>query len=70
MEVGGDFNDWTPSRSPLKRVDNGDFETTLQLPSGRYRYRLVVDGRWLHDTANPVAEANEFGEYNSVFNID
>ena len=70
VEVGGDFNDWTPSRSPLKRVDNGDFETTLQLPSGRYRYRLVVDGRWSHDTANPVAEANEFGEYNSVFNID
>jgi cellulose biosynthesis protein BcsQ len=70
VEVAGDFNDWTPSLTPLKRVDNGDFQTTVRLPAGRYRYRLVVDGQWSHDTSNPVAEANEFGEYNSVFNVD
>lgn len=70
VEVAGDFNDWMPSRTPLKPTGNGDFQTTLQLPRGRYRYRLVIDGSWSHDTANPVAEVNEYGEYNSVFNID
>ena len=70
VEVAGDFNDWTPSRTPLTRGGNGDFETTLHLSRGCYRYRLVVDGDWSHDVANPVAEANEFGEYNSVLNID
>jgi chromosome partitioning protein len=70
VEVAGDFNDWTPSRTPMQRVGNGDFQATLCLPGGRYRYRLVVDGRWSHDAANSVAEVNEFGEYNSVFKVD
>jgi len=68
--IAGDFNNWTPGRTPMERGGNGDFETTLRLPTGRYRYRLVIDGQWSHDTANPVAEANEFGEYNSILNVD
>ncbi|MCP4590007.1 MAG: AAA family ATPase [bacterium] len=70
VEVAGDFNDWRPSSTPLHRDGNGDFEATLQLPAGRYRYRLVVDDYWAHDAANPVAETNEFGEFNSVINVD
>ncbi|MCK4660800.1 MAG: AAA family ATPase [Phycisphaerae bacterium] len=70
VEIAGDFNDWTPAHTPMQRAGNGDFHTTLQLSTGCYRYRLVIDDQWSHDTANPVAEVNEFGEYNSVFNID
>ena len=70
VELAGDFNEWTPTRTPMRQVGNGDFETTLRLPGGRYRYRLVVDGRWSHDVANPVAEVNEYGEFNSVFVVD
>ena len=69
VEIAGDFNNWTPGRTPMQRAGNGDFQATMQLPTGRYRYRLVIDGRWSHDTANPVAETNEYGEYNSVFNV-
>ncbi|MBI4719281.1 MAG: AAA family ATPase [Planctomycetes bacterium] len=69
VQLAGDFNDWMPSATPMRRVDNGDFETRLRLPKGRYRYRLVVDGRWSHDVFNPNRETNEYGELNSVAEI-
>ncbi len=69
VAIAGDFNGWTPDQTPMQRAGNGDFQATLRLPAGRYRYRLVIDGCWSHDTANPVAETNEYGEYNSVFNV-
>jgi chromosome partitioning protein len=67
--LAGDFNDWTPHRQPLHRGDDGAFAATIKLPPGRYRYRLVVDGRWLHDDQNPHYETNEFGEINSVIEV-
>lgn len=70
VQIAGDFNNWNPGATVLQRTEEGDFETVLRLPPGRYRYRLVIDGRWSHDRANLMAEVNEFGEYNSVVTID
>jgi len=69
VQLAGDFNDWMPHTTPMRRLSNGDFEARLRLPRGRYRYRLVVDGRWSHDQHNPVVETNEYGELNSVVEI-
>ncbi len=69
VQLAGDFNDWMPHTTPMRRLANGDFEARLRLPKGRYRYRLVVDGRWSHDHHNPVIETNEYGELNSVVEI-
>lgn len=69
IQLAGDFNDWMPHTTPMQRLSNGDFECRLRLPKGRYRYRLVVDGRWLHDLHNPRMETNEYGELNSVVEI-
>lgn len=69
MQIAGDFNDWMPHTTPMRRLPQGDFEARLRLPKGRYRYRLVVDGRWSHDVFNPIIEANEYGELNSVVEI-
>jgi 1,4-alpha-glucan branching enzyme len=69
IQLAGDFNDWMPHTTPMRRMPNGDFEARLRLPKGRYRYRLVVDGRWSHDTNNPIIESNEYGELNSVVEI-
>lgn len=69
IQLAGDFNDWMPHTTPMRKLTNGDFECRLRLPKGRYRYRLVVDGRWLHDVHNPVIETNEYGELNSVVEI-
>ncbi len=69
VQLAGDFNDWMPHTTPMRRLPDGDFETRLRLPRGRYRYRLVVDGRWSHDVYNPAIETNEYGELNSVLEI-
>jgi len=69
VHLAGDFNDWMPHTTPMRRLGNGDFETRLRLPQGRYRYRLVIDGRWSHDHENSAVEANEYGELNSIVEV-
>jgi len=69
IQIAGDFNDWMPHTTPMRRLPDGDFEVRLKLPKGKYRYRLVVDGRWSHDVFNPAIETNEYGELNSVVEI-
>ena len=43
---------------------------SLPLPPGRYRYRLVVDGKWMTDPNNKYVETNQFGELNNVVEVD
>lgn len=69
VQLAGDFNDWMPHTTPMRTLGNGEFEARLRITPGRYRYRLVVDGRWCHDQHNPLAEANEYGETNSVVEV-
>lgn len=69
VQLAGDFNDWMPHTTPMRRLLGGDFEARLKLPQGRYRYRLVIDGRWAHDHNNPNLETNEYGELNSIVEI-
>ena len=69
VQLAGDFNDWMPHTTPMRRLASGDFEARLRLPKGRYRYRLVIDGRWSHDPYNPSVETNEYGELNSVVEV-
>ncbi len=69
IQIAGDFNDWMPHTTPMRRLGSGDFEVRLKLPQGRFRYRLVVDGRWSHDAYNPTIESNEYGELNSVVEV-
>jgi hypothetical protein len=51
VTIVGDFNEWNQKATPLKRVENGDFEVTLKLATGReYRFRYLIDGkRWEND---------------------
>ena len=69
IQLAGDFNDWMPHTTPMRRMGRGDFEARLRLPKGRYRYRLVIDGHWSHDLHNPRVETNEYGELNSIVEI-
>ena len=40
------------------------------MPPGRYRYRLIVNGRWKQDPYNNYVESNPFGELNNVIEVD
>lgn len=68
--VAGDFNNWQGDKTPLQKIgDNGIWQIKLPLASGRYRYRLVVDGQWQQDPYNEKTELNPYGELNSVLEI-
>ncbi len=70
VQIAGDFNNWQPEQTPMQKVgDSGVWQTEMNLPAGRYRYRLVVDGQWQQDPYNELTELNPFGGFNSVLEI-
>ena len=70
VQIAGDFNNWQPIDTKMQKVgQSGVWQTKLKLPSGKYRYRLVVDGQWQQDPYNEQTELNQFGEYNSVVEV-
>ena len=69
--IAGDFNNWTPASTPMTSSPiPGMWRMSLPLPRGRYRYRFVVDGKWVTDPNNQYVETNQFGELNNVIEVD
>ncbi len=68
--VAGDFNNWDPSERFKLVNKEGQWRLSVPLTPGKYRYRFIVDGRWREDPANPIQEIGEFGEKNSVIEVD
>jgi chromosome partitioning protein len=68
--IAGDFNQWSPDAHPMRRNDDaGVFERIIDLPPGRYQYRLVIDGRWVADAHNPQQLCNTYGEPISIVEV-
>lgn len=49
--VVGEFNNWSTTATPMKRLKNGDFTATLDMESGReYQFRyLLAENHWEND---------------------
>jgi len=72
VQVAGDFNQWSTAEGAgtMEATDDpGVWRREFRLPPGRYAYRLIIDGRWCSDPANPYVESNPYGELNSVVEI-
>lgn len=70
IAVAGDFNGWDPQVTPMTRDENlGVWQACVQVPPGRYHYRLVVDGEWIPDPYNNSVEENPYGEVNNVVEV-
>lgn len=47
----GDFNGWDPLATPLQRMNDGIWRTSLNLPARRrYEFRYLLDNQWWTDT--------------------
>lgn len=69
--IAGDFNNWSPMSTPMSNKGRpGEWTMKLPLRPGRYRYRFVVDGKWVTDPHNQYVEANQFGELNNVVEVE
>lgn len=67
--LSGEFNGWSADQTPLKRNHTGHWETTLDLPPGRYQYKFVVDGQWIPDPSATEYVYNPHGTLNSVIEV-
>ncbi len=66
----GDFNEWSPASLPMiPRVEGRLWERRLMLPPGRYEYKFIVDGIWLHNPDAGKNVRNVFGSLNSVAEV-
>ena len=64
--VAGNFNNWEPKRTAMRKDPGGDWKATVWLPPGRYEYRFIVDGQWVSDPSAKESAPNGFGSTNSV----
>jgi hypothetical protein len=69
VSLAGEFNGWSPDATPMKRHDDGHWETTVELAPGRYEYKFVRDGEWIPDLLAHENVWNQQGTLNSVVEV-
>jgi hypothetical protein len=71
--VTGDFNTWAAPGIPLTQTDEDTWQTTLDLPPGRYAYRLRVktdtETRWLALPSYAQTANDPFGGTNGICTV-
>jgi glycosidase len=50
--VVGEWNRWAPQAHPLKDDGKGNFEASIEVPSGDWGYKFTVNGQDVADAAN------------------
>lgn len=61
----GTFNNWNEEDIVMNKISGG-WELRANLLPGRYEYKFIVDGEWMHDPTNPHKVVNEWNTFNSV----
>jgi len=64
--IGGSFNHWQPSTTPMTQQRGGKWSAELLLKPDHYEYRFVVDGEWKDDPMACGYSPNPFNGLNSV----
>ena len=71
VSVVGDFNEWDPLATPLRKRSNGTRSARVELADAgvtRFKY-LAEGGEWFNDPDAHGFEVNEYGEVNSVIDV-
>ena len=71
VKVVGNFNEWNPEATALKKLKNGTFKGTINLEKDKsYEFRYLVDGQWKNDEKPDAFAWNEYaGDENGVINL-
>lgn len=67
VRLAGSFNGWKPEL--MGRVGD-EWSLPVELVSGKYHYKFVVDGVWVLDPTNPQVEKDSQGNDNSVLVVE
>jgi 1,4-alpha-glucan branching enzyme len=68
VAIAGDFNNWNAELTKMKKLKNGDFTRTVELPcEGEFKFRYLIDSsRWENDWCADKYVPNGLGEDDSV----
>lgn len=71
VAVVGDFNNWNPKGSTLRKLKNGTFKGTFELPKeNSYEFRYLVDGSYINDAEADRFQWNDYaGTENAVLEV-
>jgi len=71
VAVVGDFNNWNPKGSTLRKLKNGTFKGTFELPKeNTYEFRYLIDDTYSNDTEADRFQWNDYaGTENAVLDI-
>ena len=72
VAVVGDFNNWNPKGSTLKKLKNGTFKGTFDLPKeNAYEFRYLVDNNnYVNETEADRYQWNDYaGAENAVLEV-
>ncbi|MGB5819635.1 MAG: isoamylase early set domain-containing protein [Saonia sp.] len=71
VAVVGDFNNWNPKGSLLKKLKNGTFKGTFDLPKeSTYEFKYIIDGNYVNEAEADRYQWNDFaGAENAVLEV-
>ena len=71
VSVAGEFNEWNTEAVQLKKLKNGTFKGTVDLPKDkRFEFKYVVDGQWTNESEADGYQWNDFAAAeNSVLEL-
>ncbi|MCK5493765.1 MAG: helix-turn-helix domain-containing protein [Candidatus Omnitrophica bacterium] len=69
VALTGDFNSWDDNGIVMKRNKSGLWKTNVELNSGVYEYKFIVDNQWWTDPKNDMKVNNPCGDLNSVVEV-
>ncbi|MCU0820980.1 MAG: glycogen-binding domain-containing protein [Spirochaetes bacterium] len=69
ISLVGDFNNWNPESDLLEKDRNGIWRLRKRLSGGSYRYKYIVDGRWVYDLFNDETASDGTGGICSLIKI-
>ncbi|MGJ8735771.1 isoamylase early set domain-containing protein [Zobellia laminariae] len=72
VAVVGDFNNWKANKaSALKKLKNGNFKGTIELPKETsFEFKYIVDGNYVNEAEADRYQWNDFaGGENAVLDL-
>ena len=69
VRLVGDFNNWSPTAHPMKRMPDEAWLLQVELPHGHHRYAFLVDGNLTLDPRAQGITRNDEGERVSLLPV-
>ncbi|HNO29334.1 MAG TPA: glycogen-binding domain-containing protein [Chitinophagales bacterium] len=67
--LSGNFNDWSTGGTPMTKTDSG-WMYSMKLEPGKYFYKFIIDGNWIHDVNNALRESDGHDGFNSAYYVN